>query len=204
MKRSIRFLVACAATFAFCSLVVRADSVAPSTQPAMPTMDRDAMMKAMEQMGQPGPEHAELAKMVGEWTSRMECVMPGNAPMISEGEAKFELRLGGRFLHQKMTATMAGKQYNGLGVTGYDTQKKKYVSVWIDDGGTGIFTAEGEKNAEGAIVLTGMMPMPGVGDVKVKETMHQTDADHCTFSMAMVNADGSEVPMMNGVYTRKK
>ena len=206
MSRSIRVLASCVAAMTLCTWTVRAEDMKPATPLAngMPTMDRDAMMKAMEDMAKPGPEHAELAKMVGTWTSRMECMMPGNEPMIAEGETTFEMRLGGRYLHQKMTGTMGGKQFNGLGVTGYDTQKKKYVSVWIDDSGTGIFTAEGEKNADGAIVLTGMMPMPGMGDVKMKESMHQTDADHCSFEMTMVGPDGKDVPMMKGMYTRKK
>lgn len=57
--------------------------------------------------------------------------------------------LGGRFLQQEVNGEMMGMPMNGIGITGYDNLKKKYVGFWIDNMGTGMYTMEGEMDKEG-------------------------------------------------------
>ena len=48
--------------------------------------------------------------------------------------------LGGRYLEQRYEGTMMGQPFSGIGVTGFDNYKKKFVSTWVDSMGTAIMT----------------------------------------------------------------
>jgi len=51
--------------------------------------------------------------------------------------------LGGRFLMQNCRGTMFGQPYEGLGITGYDRFKKKFVGLWLDSLSTAILAMSG-------------------------------------------------------------
>src|SRR5262245_37478692 len=92
--------------------------------------DMEQMMKKMEELAAPGPEHKILTALVGEWEAQAQCYMagPDAAPTVSKGIAKTKWILGGRFVQEEFDGEMMGKKFHGLGLTGYDKFNKKYIS----------------------------------------------------------------------------
>ena len=94
----------------------------------------------------------------------------------------------------------------GMGYTGYDNFKKKYVSFWIDDMGTAMSTMEGSMDKEGkTLTLWGKMddPMSGAKDTKVKYVTRVIDKDKHVFESYDVSKFGEKDPVMVITYTRK-
>ena len=77
---------------------------------------------------------------------------------------------------------MMEMDFQGQGLEGYDNVKKKFVSTWIDNMGTGIMIAEGTYDpATKTFTYNSEMEMiPGM-KTKVRETVKVTDKDHHTF-----------------------
>src|SRR6185295_18628018 len=85
-----------------------------------------------------------LDALVGNWTTHVKWWMaPGAPAQESDGTAQMSWAFGGRYLHEADTGTAMGMPFEGMGVTGYDNLKKKYVGSWIDSMGTGIMQSEG-------------------------------------------------------------
>src|SRR5262245_11906327 len=84
--------------------------------------------------GQPGAEHLELAmRMVGQWTT--ECKVwaaPGAEPVASQGTARCQIAMGGRYIQIDYRGTVTGKPFVGAGLYGFNSASKKYESTWID------------------------------------------------------------------------
>jgi hypothetical protein len=87
---------------------------------------------------------------------------------------------------------------------GYDNAKKKFVSSWVDNMGTGIMLSEGTYDpATKTITYTSEEePMPGV-KMKVRELLKLTDQDHHTFEF-YEDRGGTEVKTMEITSTRDK
>lgn len=123
----------------------------------------EAMMKKMEELSAPGPEHKVLASMVGEWDTEARCFMagPDTPATVTKGTCKSTMILGGRYLQEEFQGDMMGRKYVGKGLTGYDKFNRKYVNIWIDDMGTGIFMSEGTSDASGKVLtFNGKMDDP--------------------------------------------
>ena len=98
--------------------------------------------------------------------------------------------MGGRYVMMDVTGKMQmpgedGKmkdmQFKGMGVEGYDNVKKKFVSSWIDNMGTGIQFSDGTYDpATKTFTYTSEMEMmPGM-KTPVREVIKMTDKDHMT------------------------
>jgi hypothetical protein len=169
--------------------------------------DMAAMMKQMEELAAPGPEHQKLASMTGEWDTEVRSYMggPDEAPMVSKGICKGRMILGGRFLQEEFEGDMMGKKFHGMGLLGYDKFNKKFVDTWIDDMGTGIFISEGTADASGDVItLTGKMddPMTGQKNKEMRLVTRILSPDKHTFEMHDV-ALGDKGKMMEITYVRK-
>ena len=77
---------------------------------------------------------------------------PNAKPQESKGTATRKSAMGGRYAVMDVTGKMQmpgedGKmkdmQFKGMAIEGYDNVKKKFVSSWIDNMGTGIQFSEG-------------------------------------------------------------
>jgi hypothetical protein len=97
-----------------------------------------------------------------------------------------------------------GMPMHGLATEGYDNVKKKFISTWLDNFGTGIMISEGEYNSETKeIVYHGKMTDPiGSGDIKTRQVMKMIDDNNSIFEMYMMMG-GQEVKSMEIEYTRK-
>ena len=165
----------------------------------------DDNMKKWQDYMTPGMEQQQLAKMNGDWVFTAKFWMdPNGQPQTSEGTAKCEMLLGGRYMQMTVAGKMMGMDFNGIGVTGFDNGKKIWVSSWIDNFGTGLMYMEGNyDDASKKIVYTGKSydPMSGK-DMNVKQTINTLDDKNVV--MEFYNMEGGkEFKSMEVKYTKK-
>jgi len=168
--------------------------------------DMEEMMKKMEAAASPGPAHKALDALAGNWEITSKWYMaPDAPPMESKGSCKSSWILGGRFLQDDFTGEFMGKPMKGLGLTGYDNVKKKYVGLWIDDMGTAMFTNEGTADAAGKVfTFHGKMddPMTGEKDKAMKMIVRIVSPTKHTFEMHDLSK-GDKSLCAEMTYTRK-
>jgi hypothetical protein len=168
--------------------------------------DPQAMMELYKKLAEPGEPHKQLTSLAGSWTTTSKQWMePGKPPTESTGSVEMKTLLDGRFLQQEFTGNMMGQPYSGIGITGYDNLRKRYVTVWIDSMGTGVFFMDGTAGPDGkTITLKGGHPEPTGGVMKHRALWKFPDANTQTFEMYGTHGKGKEMKMMEITYTRKQ
>src|SRR5215208_885836 len=167
----------------------------------------EEMLKKWQEVAEPGPAHKKLEPLVGEWEveSRFWFAGPDAPATETKGTSKCQWILGGRFLQEEFTGELMGKPFRGLGTTGYDNFKKKYVGTWIDNMGTAIMYSEGTADAEGkTFTLLAKMddPMTGAKDKQIKSVVRILSPDKHNFEMHDLSL-GPKSKMAEITYTRK-
>jgi hypothetical protein len=165
-----------------------------------------AMMAAYEKAATPGPEHKQLQRLAGKWNLALKSWhAPGAPPTESTGTAEGKMVLGDRFIQLSVTSDMMGKPFTGIGLTGYDNAKKKFVGTWMDSMGTGIARSEGTADADGKVMtsqMTGTDPLTGKESrMRIKETW---EGDDKIVEEFYEKKGGKETKMMEITYTRAK
>jgi hypothetical protein len=169
--------------------------------------DKEAEMKAYMEKIAPGPHHAHFAKAAGTWDVKSQFWMDPNLPPTeTTGTSTFKVVMGGRFLEETTTAKMMGMDWEGRGVFGYDTGKKKHVGIWYDSMGTMIMNFEGDCDGTCSVITTYSEYFdPMTESTKKMKTVSTTvDDDHWKNEMFDVAADGTETKVMVVDYTRAK
>jgi hypothetical protein len=171
------------------------------------------MMAMMMDLAKPGDNHKRMQEMAGEWSYAVKWWMSPDAPPAeSSGTAVVRSVMGGRYVISdhagKMQmpgpdGKMADMEFNGMSVEGFDNVKKKFVSSWIDNMGTGIMNSEGTYDADTrTLTYTGEYePMPGM-KTKIKQLIKVVDKDHHTMEYFELRG-GKEVKTMEISYRRK-
>ena len=169
-------------------------------------MDPQAMMETYKKLATPGEPHKLFASLAGSWTTKTkEWMEPDKPPMESTGSAEMKMLLDGRFLQQEFTGGMMGQPYSGVGISAYDNLRKRYVTMWIDSMGTGIFTMEGTASADGkTITLKGQHAELGGGQMTHRAVWKIVDSNTQTFDMYGTHEHGKEMKVMEITYTRKQ
>ncbi|MFO0700603.1 MAG: DUF1579 domain-containing protein [Nitrospira sp.] len=169
-------------------------------------MDPLAMMELWKQAAMPGEPHKLFATLAGSWTTTTkEWVEPGKPPMESTGTAESKMLLDGRFLHQEFHGQMMGQPFTGMSIDAYDNLRKKYVTIWVDTRGTGVFIMEGTGSADGkTITLGGSHAEPGGGQMSHRAIWKIIDANNQLVEMYSTHHDQKERKMMEITYTRKE
>ncbi len=187
-------------------LVMTASFVIAKEKKQEKQMDPQAMMEEYKKLGAPGEPHKLFASLAGSWTTKTkEWMEPDKPPTESTGSVEMKMLLDGRFLQQELTGNMMGQPYSGVGITAYDNLRKRYVSTWIDNMGTGIFTMEGTASADGkTITLKGQHAMPGGGHMTHRAIWKIVDSNTQTFDMFGTHPGGKEMKVMEIAYTRKQ
>ncbi len=150
----------------------------------------------------PGPEHKVLTDSIGTW----DCsIKSPDGEEVSKGEAVYKAGPGGLWVVADFKGAFGPIEFQGHGLDGYDQNKKKYVSVWTDSMSSAPMVFEGDYDADTkTLTLIG----EGLGQdgkpAKHKSVTKFKDANHHTFTLNMVGADGKDVPMMSIDYTRRK
>ena len=188
-----------------CIVMVTVPALAKDKKPES-RMDPQAMMETYKKLSVPGEPHQQLASLAGSWTTTTkEWMDPNKPPMESTGSVEMKTLLDGRFLQQEFTGEMMGQPYSGIGISGYDNLRKRYVSTWIDSMGTGIFVMEGTASADGkTITLKGQHDVPGGGHMTHRALWKLIDANTQTFEMYGTHEHGKEMKVMEILYSRKQ
>jgi hypothetical protein len=165
-------------------------------------------MAKWQELNAKGPEHQKFVEMVGTWETESKMWMaPGAEPMLSKGTAEIRLLFDGRYVEQRYKCDMGDRPFEGLSIEGYDRFKKKYVSIWIDNMGTGIFVSEGTADASGKVCTyfgKAHDPMTGEPDKVVRSVAREISPDKVVYEMYDRPAGQDEFKTMEIVYTRKK
>ena len=166
-----------------------------------------AVMAKMMQLAQPGKPHEELVKRVGKWDTKYKMRMSPDAPWMEfSGTMEVKPLLGGRYVMEESSFDMMGMPMEGRQQLGYDTNKKKYVSTWIDNFGSYMTTMEGdwdEKTKTLTLHSDMFDPMSG-STVKTKMTTDHVSKDHMIFRMTFPSPDGKDFVGMEVDSKRRK
>ena len=150
----------------------------------------------------PTPEHAKLKTHVGKWAFELT----DSEKQVSKGTSVTVETCGGMWFETNMETNMAGMPFQGKGLDGYDPEKKKYVSVWVDSFTAAPMIFEGEYDSSGKILTMtceGKDPMSG-GPATWRSTTEFTNKDEFRFLMYVKPKGGNESLMMTVVYKRSK
>jgi Protein of unknown function (DUF1579) len=186
----------------------------PAKPPASSMAPSAEEMKQMMEMAKLNENHKLLATTAGTWSYTVKMWMdPNGKPTESTGTAKREAIMDGRYVSGDYTGKFKmpgadGKiqemNFHGMSMDGYDNVKKKFVSGWVDNMGTGIMTMDGTYDAANkAFTYTGEYEMmPGMKE-KVRQVIKMTDATHMTMEYYEDRGQG-EAKTMEINYTKKK
>jgi len=145
MTRNTRFAVVAITLLVAAGAALAQDSAAPSG-------DQQAIMEAYQRAATPGPQHANLAAMAGEFTLTLKSFNePGAEPEVSTGTATRKMVLGGRYLEETVQASVMGQPFEGRGLTGYDNVTRTWWGAWIDSMSTGIMITSGSWDEEAGV-----------------------------------------------------
>lgn len=152
------------------------------------------------------PEHRWLHRLVGEWTSEVECIMaPGEAAMTMRGRETVS-PLGDAWIIGRGEGEMPG---GGTGHTvltlGYDPAKGRFVGSFIGSMMTMMWIYDGALDAEGRVLtLDSQGPDFGTpGRVALYQDIIEMDSpDARIMRSRMQVADGAWHPVMTARYRR--
>jgi uncharacterized protein DUF1579 len=202
------------ALYAACVLLAappaaHAKKAPPAPPAAAPTGGDNALGKVVDEMTKytaPGPQHQELAQLVGSWTTRTRVwERPDATPVEFPGSAEYRTILGGRFLELASRSQLGGKESNGIGIFGYDAFKEKYSYYYIHDGETQALTGLGVRDSTtGAIAFTVAMDMPMSGghDVPIRAVLRRVSGNRHVFEIFEKYVDDREWKVLEITYDR--
>ncbi len=172
--------------------------------PAM-SAEEQAAMDAWMKLATPGEAHKKLNRCVGTFDATVKMWMaPGAPPDVSKGQNEAKWILDGRFIQDTFTGTAMGMPFTGIGMTGYDNQKKKYVGTWTDTWSTHLQTMTGDMDASGALTMTSTVFDPMVGkEKKVRSVTRFVDDKTHTFETFEPGPDGKEIRTMEITFVRR-
>lgn len=203
LRRTLPLTLACA--LLACASAFAQEDAAPAQAPAADPAQQ-AMMEAWQKAGTPGTRHAQLAEhFAGTWDTKQTMWMDASAPpMVETGKSVDTAVLGGRQIQTAFESRFMDQPFTGIGFTGYDNVRGKYVSTWTDSMSTGVMVSEGEYDpATKTYTFRGQMPDPTRegATMAVRETIRIVDADHHVMEMFEPH-EGQEVRTMQIEYTR--
>jgi hypothetical protein len=170
------------------------------------TPEQQAAMDAWMKVATPGEGHKLLEPLIGSWNVQSTMwEKPGEPPQKGAGVAEASWVLGGRFVKEEFQGEFGGMKFQGLGYTGYDNYKKKYIGSWMDTMGTMMMTSIGTVDPSGK-VFTATSTMDDIMTGKpmtVKEVTRIVDNNKRVMEMFGPDPSGKEFKMMEIVYLRK-
>lgn len=173
---------------------------------AAPPMDSAAAMKAWESYMTPGDMHKWMASTDGKWEGEIVSWMAPDAPPspASKITAENKTILGGRYQESVNKGNMMGMDFEGRATMAYDNAKKKFVSTWIDNMGTGIMVMEGTYDeASKTLNMSGKMMDPATGkELDMREVVKMPDDKHQVMEMYCTQ-NGKEYKTMEMTMTKK-
>lgn len=164
---------------------------------------RDALTKvAKVEAASTAKELAPLAASTGSWAATVTMAMPGQPPTTEKGSEVVRSTCNGRWTWSDFTGQMMGMPFEGHALTGYDPDKKEYVSFWIDSlSATHAMTTGTFDPATKAFRMAGNCLCPVGERMEMQQTHTQPDADTRNLKMTFKHPQGSHD--MTIAYVRK-
>ena len=189
-------------------------ATAPTGQPSAADMQK--MMQQMMEMSKLNENHKLLTSLDGTWDYTVKMWMDGSTsgkPQESKGTATRKSIMGGRYVMMDVggkmqmpdeTGKMKDVMFKGMAMEGYDNVKKKFVSSWVDNMGTGIEFSEGtyDPATKSFTYTSEIEPMPGM-KTQIREVVKVPDSKHMMLEW-YENQAGQEKKTMEISYTKKK
>lgn len=173
--------------------------------PAQEKKDKD---DPFAKMPKPGAEHKLLESLTGTWDCKVKFWMGPGEPELSTGTVVREMILDGRYLHEKIIGKPAGREYHARGVIGYNVNKKKYLTAFVDNFGTGIETTTGTYDAATkTFTYLGKSDHGEMGGkVKTRDTLKIVSDSEQVMEMYRTpdKKGGTEMKVMEITLTKKK
>jgi hypothetical protein len=166
------------------------------------------MMKQMEKLKAPGPQHALLKGLEGKWVGKGTWTDMGVTAKFTE-EVTSKLVFGGRFLHSETklvteaAAPWPAMTMNSVMYLGFDNAKQKYVQSMLGDMNTAIGISEGTYDAATkTFTLSGVETMAPGKDRKFRMTQKIVSANEWLFEFYYTGPDGKETKAGQGTYKK--
>jgi hypothetical protein len=161
-----------------------------------------------ELYAKPLPQHETLKKEVGTWDATMNLFMggPDAPPTTYKAVETVKLLEGGLWTMGEYRGELFGREFVGRSFLGYDPEKGKYVTSWVDNMAPKLTILEGTYDSATrtlTMLTDGKDPATGK-PIKEKHTHLFKDDDNRTFKMSHTGEDGKEVVLMEVVYKRRK
>jgi hypothetical protein len=168
-----------------------------------------AMQKAWMDFATPGDMHKWMAKSAGTWSSDSvaQWMDPAAPPTYNKASSVEKVIMNGLYMEGSFTSNMMGMPMTGKSLTGYDKAKKKFVTSWIDNMGSGIVRMEGTYDeATKTLNMKGKQSDPGTGgESDIRQEQKWIDDNTYVLTMYGTGHDGvSEQKFMQGTFKRKK
>jgi hypothetical protein len=186
-------------------MALLAAAVVLAEETATPAADQQAILEAYQRAATPGPQHAALAKMAGEFTLTLKMFNePGAEPEVSTGTSSRRMILGGRYLEETVHSSVAGQAFEGRGLTGYDNVTRSWWGSWIDSMSTAIMLTSGAWDEEAGVgTFEGEYNDPVTGELQSsRSVIRRLPNGDELMEMYMTTATG-EVKSMEILYQRK-
>ena len=165
------------------------------------TAEQVAAMEAYQRAATPGAQHAKLAEGVGSYKLTFKMwEAPGAEPQVSEGTAERTMTLGGRVLEERVSSTMMGMAFEGIGRTGYDNVTGRHWSTWTDNMSTGLFVMYGTVRDDGTSTFEGDMADPVTGGTIRMRIESRSEGDKEIAEFYHPGPDGREMKGMEITY----
>lgn len=156
------------------------------------------------QFPQPTAEHNKIKELAGVWKVQSTFYMdpnPETPPMESEAKETVE-NFGNFWIRGVYESNFMGMPFQGQSTLGYDSEKKEYVSTWIDSMSPTFFHFRGNYEGETLVMKGRAFDCMMKAETNYRTTEIQKSPNERVFEMFMELPDGSEFKMMTHVYTR--
>jgi hypothetical protein len=157
---------------------------------------------------EPQKEHEWLQKLVGEWTSEMECLMAPDQPAMKSTGSERVRSLGGLWTIGQGTGDAPdGTPVKSIMTLGYDPQKQKFVGTFVASMMTHLWTYEGTLDETGRVLTLDTEGPSFTGDgkmVRYQDIIEFVSDDHRTLKSRGHGEDGNWHEFMTANYWRKQ
>lgn len=143
-----------------------------------------------------------MAFLEGTWEGEATYDFMGGA----KGKASFvgKMAVGGRYMQMdhKYSVPNMGDMI-GLQITGYDAEKKEWVSWWYDSMEFGSMELRGTADGPTTTVTSKPATVGGTENVSIRQVMKKVSDTKVEIVLTMKMGDGDWGPMMSVTYTKK-
>jgi hypothetical protein len=154
------------------------------------------------QAPEPTEMHKWLAEGAGKFKATGKAMMGPGQEMPITGVQTNTMQQGG--LWQLIEFKDDAGQFVGNGISGYDTVKKQFVSVWVDNMGAEFSPATGTLSEDKkTLTMRFRFTNPETGKpIDVTETIQRKDKDNVRFEMTHTHPDGKSMKVLEIDYKR--